>query len=68
MFEVTWFVDICGYVSQNKRVKYSQRNSFSSPGLTKMDMGEIQPLALSDTLLFDSLGTPLQAPLASPQE
>uniref|UniRef100_A0A3P8UVD4 Nuclear receptor coactivator 1 n=1 Tax=Cynoglossus semilaevis TaxID=244447 RepID=A0A3P8UVD4_CYNSE len=35
----------------------------SSTGLTKMDMGEIQPLALSDTLLFDSLGTPLQAPL-----
>ncbi|KAI3364473.1 hypothetical protein L3Q82_011263, partial [Scortum barcoo] len=40
----------------------------SSTGLTKMDVGDsqFQPLALSDT--FDGLGTPLQAPLASPQE
>uniref|UniRef100_A0A7N8X0D0 Nuclear receptor coactivator 1 n=1 Tax=Mastacembelus armatus TaxID=205130 RepID=A0A7N8X0D0_9TELE len=42
----------------------------SSTGLTKLDMGEsqFQPLALSDTLSFDGLGTPLQVPLASPQE
>ncbi|TKS76192.1 Nuclear receptor coactivator 1 [Collichthys lucidus] len=42
----------------------------SSTGLTKMDVGDsqFQPLALSDTLSFDGLGTPLQAPLASPQE
>ncbi|XP_041662059.1 nuclear receptor coactivator 1 isoform X2 [Cheilinus undulatus] len=42
----------------------------SSTGLSKMDVGDsqFQPLALSDTLTFDSLGTPLQAPLASPQE
>ncbi|XP_056873207.1 nuclear receptor coactivator 1 isoform X2 [Takifugu flavidus] len=42
----------------------------SSSGLTKMDVGDaqFQPLALSDTLSFDALGTPLQAPLASPQE
>ncbi|CAN9507507.1 unnamed protein product [Ophioblennius macclurei] len=42
----------------------------SSTGLTKMDVGEsqFQPLALADTLSFDGLGTPLQAPLASPQE
>lgn len=35
-----------------------------------MDVGDsqFQPLALSDTLSFDALGTPLQAPLASPQE
>uniref|UniRef100_A0A671V810 Nuclear receptor coactivator 1 n=1 Tax=Sparus aurata TaxID=8175 RepID=A0A671V810_SPAAU len=46
-------------------------NAFSSStGLTKMDVGDsqFQPLALSDTLSFDGLGTPLQAPLASPQE
>uniref|UniRef100_A0A3Q3WQ48 Uncharacterized protein n=1 Tax=Mola mola TaxID=94237 RepID=A0A3Q3WQ48_MOLML len=46
-------------------------NAFSSStGLTKMDLGDsqFQPLALSDTLSFDGLGTPLQAPLASPQE
>ncbi|XP_047194065.1 nuclear receptor coactivator 1 isoform X2 [Hippoglossus stenolepis] len=42
----------------------------SSTGLTKMDVGDsqFQPLALSDTLSFDGLGTLLQAPLASPQE
>ncbi|XP_042359965.1 nuclear receptor coactivator 1 isoform X1 [Plectropomus leopardus] len=42
----------------------------SSTGLSKMDVGDsqFQPLALSDTLAFDGLGTPLQAPLASPQE
>ncbi|XP_008287401.1 nuclear receptor coactivator 1 isoform X2 [Stegastes partitus] len=42
----------------------------SSTGLTKMDVGDsqFQALALSDTLSFDGLGTPLQAPLASPQE
>ncbi|KAM9798022.1 nuclear receptor coactivator 1 [Neosynchiropus ocellatus] len=42
----------------------------SSSGLTKMDVADsqFQPLALSDTLSFDGLGTPLQAPLASPQE
>ncbi|XP_040919829.1 nuclear receptor coactivator 1 [Toxotes jaculatrix] len=42
----------------------------SSTGLNKMDVGDsqFQPLALSDTLSFDGLGTPLQAPLASPQE
>ncbi|KAK7907733.1 hypothetical protein WMY93_016345 [Mugilogobius chulae] len=42
----------------------------SSPGLTKMDVADsqFQPLALSDTLPFDVLGNPLQAPLASPQE
>ncbi|KAM9840206.1 nuclear receptor coactivator 1 [Aulostomus maculatus] len=42
----------------------------SSTGLTKMDLADsqFQPLALSDTLTFDGLGTPLQAPLASPQE
>ncbi|MEQ2160742.1 hypothetical protein GOODEAATRI_002536 [Goodea atripinnis] len=41
-----------------------------STGLTKMDVGDsqFQPLALSDTLSFDGLGTPLQASLASPQE
>lgn len=35
-----------------------------------MDAGDsqFQPLALADTLTFDGLGTPLQAPLASPQE
>lgn len=35
-----------------------------------MDVGDaqFQPLALSDTLSFDALGPPLQAPLASPQE
>lgn len=35
-----------------------------------MDVGDsqFQPLVLSDTLSFDGLGTPLQAPLASPQE
>ncbi|XP_069370986.1 nuclear receptor coactivator 1 isoform X2 [Paralichthys olivaceus] len=46
-------------------------NPFSSSTvLTKMDVGDsqFQPLALSDTLSFDGLGTPLQAPLASPQE
>lgn len=39
-------------------------------GLTKMDVADsqFQPLALSDTLPFDVLGNPLQAPLASPQE
>uniref|UniRef100_A0A8C6UKH2 Nuclear receptor coactivator 1 n=1 Tax=Neogobius melanostomus TaxID=47308 RepID=A0A8C6UKH2_9GOBI len=42
----------------------------SSTGLTKMDVADsqFQPLALSDTLPFDVLGNPLQAPLASPQE
>ncbi|XP_068432673.1 nuclear receptor coactivator 1 isoform X2 [Clinocottus analis] len=42
----------------------------SSTGLSKMDVGDspFQPLSLSDTLTFDGLGTPLQAPLASPQE
>uniref|UniRef100_A0A3Q2P0P3 Nuclear receptor coactivator 1 n=1 Tax=Fundulus heteroclitus TaxID=8078 RepID=A0A3Q2P0P3_FUNHE len=42
----------------------------SSAGLTKMDVGDsqFQPLALSDTLSFDGLGTPLQASLSSPQE
>uniref|UniRef100_A0A3Q3GG71 Nuclear receptor coactivator 1 n=1 Tax=Labrus bergylta TaxID=56723 RepID=A0A3Q3GG71_9LABR len=42
----------------------------SSTGLSKMDVGDsqFQPLALSDTLTFDGIGTPLQAPLASPQE
>ncbi|XP_060947491.1 nuclear receptor coactivator 1 [Limanda limanda] len=42
----------------------------SSTGLTKMDVGDsqFQPLALSDTLSFDGLGSLLQAPLASPQE
>ncbi|KAF1376897.1 hypothetical protein PFLUV_G00216240 [Perca fluviatilis] len=42
----------------------------SSTGLSKMDVGDsqFQPLTLSDTLSFDGLGTPLQAPLASPQE
>ncbi|XP_053736199.1 nuclear receptor coactivator 1 isoform X2 [Synchiropus splendidus] len=42
----------------------------SSSGLTKMEVGDsqFQPLALSDTLSFDGVGTPLQAPLASPQE
>ncbi|XP_054871894.1 nuclear receptor coactivator 1 isoform X1 [Amphiprion ocellaris] len=42
----------------------------SSTGLTKMDVGDsqFQALALSDTLSFDGLGTPLPAPLASPQE
>ncbi|XP_044024868.1 nuclear receptor coactivator 1 isoform X1 [Siniperca chuatsi] len=40
----------------------------SSTGLTKMDVGDSQFQALSDTLSFDGLGTPLQAPLASPQE
>ncbi|XP_047244838.1 nuclear receptor coactivator 1 isoform X2 [Girardinichthys multiradiatus] len=41
-----------------------------STGLTKMDVGDsqFQPLAMSDTLSFDGLGTPLQASLASPQE
>ncbi|XP_072218866.1 nuclear receptor coactivator 1 isoform X2 [Leuresthes tenuis] len=41
----------------------------SSTGLNKMDVGDsqFQPLALTDTLSFDGLGT-LQAPLASPQE
>ncbi|XP_063758059.1 nuclear receptor coactivator 1 isoform X2 [Eleginops maclovinus] len=46
-------------------------NPFSSTtGLSKMDVGDsqFQALALSDTLSFDGLGTPLQAPLASPQE
>ncbi|XP_068609782.1 nuclear receptor coactivator 1 [Brachionichthys hirsutus] len=42
----------------------------SSTGLGKMDVGDarFQPLALSDALSFDGLGTPLHAPLASPQE
>lgn len=42
----------------------------STTGQTKMDVGDsqFQPLALADTLTFDGLGTPLQAPLASPQE
>ncbi|XP_054474422.1 nuclear receptor coactivator 1 [Anoplopoma fimbria] len=44
----------------------------SSTGLSKMDVGDSQfqplSLSLSDTLSFDGLGTPLQAPLASPQE
>ncbi|KAM6991968.1 nuclear receptor coactivator 1 [Tautogolabrus adspersus] len=42
----------------------------SSTGLSKMDVGDsqFQPLALSESLTFDGLGTPLQAPLASPQE
>ncbi|KAM7368407.1 hypothetical protein PAMP_014629 [Pampus punctatissimus] len=42
----------------------------SSTGLPKMDVADsqFQPLALSDTLSFDGLGAPLQAPLASPQE
>ncbi|XP_071324004.1 nuclear receptor coactivator 1 isoform X2 [Trachinotus anak] len=42
----------------------------SSTGLTKMDVGDtqFQPLTLSESLSFDGLGTPLQAPLASPQE
>uniref|UniRef100_A0A3B4TJK1 Nuclear receptor coactivator 1 n=1 Tax=Seriola dumerili TaxID=41447 RepID=A0A3B4TJK1_SERDU len=42
----------------------------SSTGLTKMDVGDsqFQPLPLSESLSFDGLGTPLQAPLASPQE
>ncbi|XP_038128727.1 nuclear receptor coactivator 1 [Cyprinodon tularosa] len=41
-----------------------------SSGLTKMDVGDsqFQPLALSDTLSFDGLGTPLQTSLSSPQE
>lgn len=46
-------------------------DSFESlSGLTKMDLGEsqFQPLPLSDSLSFEGLGTPLQAPLASPQE
>ncbi|KAL6096147.1 ncoa1 [Pungitius sinensis] len=46
-------------------------NSFSSStGLSKMDEGDsqFQPLSLSDTLSLDGLGTPLTAPLASPQE
>uniref|UniRef100_A0A8C3AW61 Nuclear receptor coactivator 1 n=1 Tax=Cyclopterus lumpus TaxID=8103 RepID=A0A8C3AW61_CYCLU len=44
-------------------------NPFSSSiGLSKMDVGESLFLSLSDTLTFDGLGTPLQAPLASPQE
>lgn len=57
---------------QMKQLSANTRWSlFSSrSGLTKMDLGEsqFQPLALSDTLSFDGLGTPLQAPLASPQE
>ncbi|KAF6723185.1 Nuclear receptor coactivator 1 [Oryzias melastigma] len=42
----------------------------SSSGLIKMDVGDLQfqPLALADTLTFDTLGPPPQAPLASPQE
>ncbi|XP_069028421.1 LOW QUALITY PROTEIN: nuclear receptor coactivator 1 [Embiotoca jacksoni] len=42
----------------------------SSTGPTKMDVGDsqFQPLSLSDSLSFDGLGAPLQAPLASPQE
>ncbi|XP_034018455.1 nuclear receptor coactivator 1 [Thalassophryne amazonica] len=43
----------------------------SSTGLAKMDETDspFQPQALSDTLPFDGgLGTPIQAPLASPQE
>ncbi|XP_055005197.1 nuclear receptor coactivator 1 isoform X2 [Boleophthalmus pectinirostris] len=42
----------------------------SSTGLSKMDVADsqFQPLTLSDTLPFDVLGNPLQAPLASPQE
>ncbi|XP_078145842.1 nuclear receptor coactivator 1 [Centroberyx gerrardi] len=43
----------------------------SSTGLAKMEVADsqFQPLALSDTLSFDGgLGTPIQAPLASPQE
>ncbi|XP_023808907.1 nuclear receptor coactivator 1 isoform X1 [Oryzias latipes] len=42
----------------------------SSSGLIKMDMGDLQfqPLALADTLSFDTLGPPPQASLASPQE
>ncbi|XP_068563035.1 nuclear receptor coactivator 1 [Cebidichthys violaceus] len=46
-------------------------NAFSSStGLSKMDVGDsqFQPLSLSDSLSFNGLGTPLQAPLASPQE
>ncbi|XP_056283601.1 nuclear receptor coactivator 1 isoform X2 [Pseudoliparis swirei] len=44
-------------------------NPFSSSvGLSKMDVGESLFLSLSDTFTFDGLGTPLQAPLASPQE
>ncbi|KAM3861459.1 nuclear receptor coactivator 1 [Diretmus argenteus] len=43
----------------------------SSTGLAKMEAADsqFQPLALSDTLSFDGgLGTPIQVPLASPQE
>ncbi|XP_076024160.1 nuclear receptor coactivator 1 isoform X2 [Genypterus blacodes] len=48
-------------------------NPFSSStgldGLTKMEGSEFQPLGLSDSLAFDrGPGTPIQAPLASPQE
>uniref|UniRef100_A0A4W6EUD1 Nuclear receptor coactivator 1 n=1 Tax=Lates calcarifer TaxID=8187 RepID=A0A4W6EUD1_LATCA len=53
-----------------KRQQPLSRGGTSFSGLTKMDVGDsqFQPLALSDTLSFDGLGTPLQAPLASPQE
>ncbi|XP_077408237.1 nuclear receptor coactivator 1 isoform X2 [Vanacampus margaritifer] len=42
----------------------------SSTGPTKLDLvdSQFQPLSLSDSLSFDALGTPLQAPLSSPQE
>ncbi|XP_077365998.1 nuclear receptor coactivator 1 [Festucalex cinctus] len=42
----------------------------SSTGLTKLDLADsqFQPLSLADSLSFDGLGTPLQAPLTSPQE
>nr|XP_061785349.1 nuclear receptor coactivator 1-like isoform X1 [Nerophis lumbriciformis] len=40
----------------------------SSTGPSKLDLADSQFQPLSDTLSFDVLGTPLQAPLASPQE
>lgn len=45
-------------------------NMLTVSGLTKMDLtdSQLQPLALSETLTFDGVGTPLQATLASPQE
>ncbi|XP_077443720.1 nuclear receptor coactivator 1 [Stigmatopora argus] len=46
-------------------------NLFSSTtGPTKLDLAEsqFQPLTLPDSLSFDTLGTPLQTPLTSPQE
>ncbi|XP_077600338.1 nuclear receptor coactivator 1 [Stigmatopora nigra] len=46
-------------------------NLFSSTtGQTKLDLADsqFQPLTLPDSLSFDTLGTPLQTPLTSPQE